>query len=199
MEKASGIKTGGPFRPAVQLKSLYYTYFLAVLLVIALPVCSIVLYFAPLWASAIVLAVAAAVVIFVLYWIPRYYNTIIYKLDGTEIEWRRGVWFRQTGIVPYNRITNVDIIQGPVSRKFGIAALKIQTAGYSAPNSRSAEIRLDGIRDFEGLRETIMVFVRGGKAVAVETYDRDTGGALNLRAVGELVKIRKLLEKRKGK
>ena len=41
----------------------------------------------------------------------------------------------------------------------GIAALKIQTAGYSGQQTR-AEMRIEGMEHFEELRELIMEFVR---------------------------------------
>jgi uncharacterized membrane protein YdbT with pleckstrin-like domain len=92
--------------------------------------------------------------------------------------------------VPYDRITNVDIAQGPISRRLGIAALKIQTAGYSG--ERKAEIRLEGIENSEELRESIMNSVRGQKPQAVETYAG--GKEVDSRIVQELCKIRELLE-----
>jgi hypothetical protein len=100
-------------------------------------------------------------------WAYLYYDTIRYLLTPTEMTWGRGVLWKQTGIVPYNRITNVDIIQGPVMRVFGISDLRIQTAGYSA--SQMAEIKLQGIRDPEPLRAIIMDFVRSGYPVAAVT------------------------------
>ena len=99
-------------------------------------------------------------------WAYLYYDTVRYLLTPTEMTWGRGVLWKQTGIVPYNRITNVDIVQGPVMRVFGISDLRIQTAGYSA--SQMAEIKLQGIRDPEPLRAVIMDFVRSGYPVAAE-------------------------------
>ena len=193
--ETSGVRLGEDFRPSPGLRSLYWTYFIAGFslgfLVWFVPLAI----FAPPVFTGVVLAVAIPGVLFVVYWIPKYYGTIIYRLDKDDITWRRGVWFRNTGVVPYNRITNVDITQGPVSRRFGIASLKIQTAGYSGPNQRSSEIRLDGIARFEEMRETIMGMVRGRKPVAVEAYDdSDAKGSDVLK---ELVRIRKLLEKGK--
>ncbi len=100
-------------------------------------------------------------------WAYLYYDTVRYLLTPTEMTWGRGVLWKQTGIVPYNRITNVDIVQGPVMRVFGISDLRIQTAGYSA--SQMAEIKLQGIRDPEPLRAIIMDFVRSGYPVAAVT------------------------------
>ncbi len=80
-------------------------------------------------------------------------------MDDEEIEWRRGVWFKNTGIIPYNRITNVDIAQGPIARMLNIGTLKIQTAGYSNPNQgwgTSSEITINGVGGFEELRHVMM-------------------------------------------
>jgi membrane protein YdbS with pleckstrin-like domain len=196
MKKTSDIKIGNDFRPSPQLKKLYY---IDMFLILCLAVFSwylpVLFFVSPVTATMITLFVLVPlvpIVILTIYWIPKYYETIIYRLTDKEMVWRRGVWFKNTGIVPYNRITNVDIVQGPISRRFGIASLKIQTAGYSATSAARSEIKIDGMEDFEGVRELIMVFVRGKKPVAVETYDaEDVDG----RILKELVKIRRLLEK----
>ncbi|UCC92056.1 MAG: PH domain-containing protein [Candidatus Aenigmatarchaeota archaeon] len=188
-----GAELGKDFRPAVQLRRLYFIYLFMVFSV----------FFVFIILPALVFVPPVGVVIFVIlviifspvaYWITLYYPTIVYRLTGDEMTWRRGVWFKKTGVVPYNRITNVDIEQGPISRKFGIAAIKIQTAGYSGPNTRSSEIKIEGMENFEELRETIMGLVRGKKPVAVETYDEEVAGSDVLK---ELVRIRKLLEKKR--
>ncbi len=194
--KKLNVKLGEDFRPATQLRSLYYLYFLGGIFFGILLWMLPVFIFAPWHVAAIIGTPVSIMILFVLIWIPKYYHTILYRITGSEIVWRRGVWFRNTGIVPFNRITNVDIIQGPLSRHFGIASLKIQTAGYSGANQRSSEIRLDGIEDFEEMREFIMKFVRGKKPVAVEAYEEEPS-AVGTDVVKELVKIRKLLEKKR--
>lgn len=190
------IKIDEEFKPAPQFKKLYNIYLLLAVITGILPWYVPILLFAPRDLSAFVVttiisAVILAVLIFTYYWIPKYYDTMLYRLTGNEIVWRRGVWFKNTGIVPYNRITNIDIVQGPISRRLGIASLKIQTAGYSAQSGGSAEIRIDGVEQFEKLRDLIMEFVRGNKPVAVETYDNEN---INLKVLSELVQIRELLE-----
>ncbi|HDR74012.1 MAG TPA: PH domain-containing protein [Methanoculleus sp.] len=166
-------------------------------LVIALGVLSWlapVIVFIPPTYAVIALVLLLLLVSFWSFWIPLYYRTVVYRLSGDEISWRRGVWFRRTGIVPYSRITNVDIVQGPVMRRFGISSLKIQTAGYSA--QAQAELSLEGIEEPEELREVIMEFVRGtknaGDATGMEGEPRSTDAAL----LAEVKAIRELLEGR---
>lgn len=193
------IKVGEEFRPSRRLRTLYYTYFLIFLLIVFIPL-QLPVIFATFPAAMTYMTFVSfpilLIFLFVFFWVGKYYRTIIYKITKSEIEWRRGVWFRNMGVVPYNRITNVDVSQGPVSRALGFGSLKIQTAGYSSPNARSSEIKLDGIVDLEGLRETMMEFVRGGKATAVETFENPPASGEE-SILGELVKIRKLLERKK--
>ena len=190
MREKLKIKIGEEFKPAPQFKKLYYIYFLLAIIFAILWWYLPVLLFTPFGVKVGITIPILAILIFIAYWIRKYYETMVYKLTKDEIAWRRGVWFKKTGIVPYNRITNIDIVQGPISRMLGIASLKIQTAGYSGQSP--AEIKIEGVEQFEELRELIMEFVRGKKPVAVETYEEEN---IDLKILNELVKIRKLLEK----
>ena len=194
----SDVKLGEEFRADTAYKTYYYINLAVVLLFLAL-IAIPVFVFAPIAALMVImifLGIPIAIAVLVtLYWIPKYYDTLKYKLTGNEMVWRRGVWFRKTGIVPYNRITNIDIEQGPVSRALGIGSLKIQTAGYSGSSSsgKTAEIRIEGVVHFEELRSLIMGYVHGTKQVGTTgTFESHQDSVL-----GELVKIRKLLEKRR--
>lgn len=193
-------KIGEDFNPAKQLRSLYFIYFLITIIF------SVLIWYIPLaflvtsWITLIISVPLLLILIFVIYWIPKFYTTISYKLDSEEVEWRRGVWFKNTGIIPYNRITNIDIAQGPISRMLNIGSLKIQTAGYSNPNQgwgNSSEITIDGVEGFEELRHIIMDRVKGKKPVGVQTFEEPTDRVEDLpeRIVAELVEIKELLQK----
>ncbi len=198
----SAIKIGQDFRPSIKLKNLFYTYLLLILVfgVLSwyLPTMVVVYFFSPQTVKIIVVAITvipiAIILIFALYWIPKYYSSIVYKMTETEITWNRGVWFKTIGVVPYNRITNIDIKQGPISRGLGIASLKIQTAGYSVSSASGgfSEIKIDGMKNYSEVRDMILDFVRGKRPVAVETYESLNEGDVKK----ELIKIRKLLEEK---
>ena len=190
MREKLKIKIGEEFKPSPQFKKLYYIYLLLAIIFGILWWYIPVLLLIPFEVKVGITIPILAILIFIAYWIPKYYETIVYKLTENEIIWRSGVWFKKTGVVPYNRITNIDIVQGPISRMLGIASLKIQTAGYSGQSP--AEIETKGVEQFEELREMIMEFVKGKKPVAVETYEEEN---IDLKILNELVKIRKLLEK----
>jgi len=148
------------------------------------------------------------IIAFVLVWVHLYYKSVVYHLNETEMTWKRGVWFRKTGIVPYNRITNIDISQGPVMRIFKISNLQIQTAGSSGNKSQS-EISIIGMEDAEPLRAFIMDFVRGTPPVSAVTGSGETetvrtgssktelSGTEMTKLIEDVSAIRKLLEEKK--
>lgn len=199
------IKLHEDFCP-VKAYSKYLALSRSILLVLLVAVCTVWIpwiflgtnkaLFIPSW--FIILGLAIAGIIWACIWAVLYYPTVLYHMNETEISWKRGVMFRQTGIVPYNRITNVDIVQGPLMRLFGVHNLKIDTASGSGTNK--AEIRLEGIADPEPLRDLIMTYVRGLSpapcAIGAEFKQSDEPVDIET-LVEEVRKIRQILESQK--
>lgn len=105
---------------------------------------------------------------FVVYWIPKYYDSITYVLENGEVVVERGVWWKMKHVVPYSRVMSVDIVQGPISRRFGIGSVHVHTAGYTGPaggsagpGTRGAEACIWGVPNFVEIRDTIIGIVRG--------------------------------------
>lgn len=57
-----------------------------------------------------------------------------------DIAYRSGLYWRKTVIVAFNRIQHVEVSSGPLQRKFGLATVKLFTAGGS-----SVDLRIDGL------------------------------------------------------
>ncbi|MDD1646169.1 MAG: PH domain-containing protein [Methanomicrobiales archaeon] len=148
----------------------------------------------------VILVFAAVLMVVFFIWVKLYYASMWYELRDDEMSWKRGVIFRTTGIVPYNRITNLDLRQGPVMRALGISTLSIQTAGYSG--QAVPEIRIEAIVHAEELRELLRTMVRScsGRGDGTGTGAPEAapvGSALNLQILEELKRIRMLLEQRR--
>ncbi|MDD1718897.1 MAG: PH domain-containing protein [Methanoregulaceae archaeon] len=189
-----------PFKPSLQL----ITWF-SVEAILTVGVFLLIFYLpftafsdVPLFVHEIVLGVIFVLLVLFLLWTRLYYASMFYQLREDELSWKRGVWFRATGIVPYNRITNIDIRQGPIMRWLKISTLSIQTAGYSG--QAVPEIRIEAIVHAEELRELLRTMVRGhsggdgtgtGPATSVSA-PRST----DQQILDELRQIRVLLEKR---
>ena len=158
----------------------------------------------PFIVASMVAGLIAIVIVFVV-WTRLYYDTMAYELHDDELRWRRGVWFRTTGIVPYNRITNLDLRQGPVMRWLKISTISVQTAGYSG--QAVPEIRIEAIEQAEELREILRASVRacsgrsdgtGTGMAASQPADvpfATTGTSMLI--LDELKRIRVLLEQQK--
>jgi len=136
---------------------------------------------------------------FAFYWISMFCTSIHYVLDEDKITVVRGVWWKTTSYVPYNRITNINIYQGPISRRLGLGKLAIQTAGFSSgggSNVKTAEAVIVGIKNYEETKDQIMEFVRGRKPQATETeVETSRPEDTDRQILQELQKIRKALEK----
>ena len=132
-----------------------------------------------------------------LFWIPRFCSSIRYVLEDDKVVVVKGVWWKSKSFVPYNRITNVNVYQGPVSRRFGLGKVSIQTAGFSGASSgggKVAEAVVFGIKNFEEVKDLVMGFVKGLKPQAVEAEAKPSED-INQLILTELRKIRKALEK----
>ena len=144
--------------------------------------------------------VVLAIVGFVAYWIQKYYSSISYTLTSDEVLVERGVWWKMKHTVPYARVMSIDVIQGPLSRRFGIGSVQIYTAGYTGPvggtagpGSRGAEASIWGVTNFVEIKDVILSFVRSrplfgrpGKEVP----------DISLEILKELKSIRKAVSKR---
>jgi len=142
------------------------------------------------------LLVAAGVT---LYWIPKFHSSITYVLEDDKIAITKGVWWRTKSFVPYNRITNISIYQGPISRRYGLGKLSIQTAGFSGTSSsggKVAEAVIFGVKSFEEIKDVIIKFVKGMKPEAIEAEaETEPIKGINHQILTELRKIRKAVEK----
>ena len=191
-----------PFKPHPSLVTWFVADFL---LVVLLMLCSSylpVLAFSgidPLVSLLVLFGIVILSAGFIL-WVRLYYESMWYELHEDEMRWRRGVWFKRTGIVPYNRITNLDLVQGPVMRALSISTLSIQTAGYSG--QAVPEILIEAIEQAEELRELIRTLVRkgsGGDGTGTGAIQRmaGTGTTVDRQVLEELQKIRLLLEQKR--
>ena len=194
-------------RPHPNLKKLYYAYLaIATIIFLAwiLPATAAAFIFLP-FNSALIVAASLLVplffsIVFIWYWTTRYYASISYTLTDNEIVVHKGVWWKKKSYVPYNRITNINIIQGPISRRFQLGTVLIQTAGFSgaagSAGARPAEAVIFGVKNFEEMKDKVMNFVREIRPVAVEARAEALAPQdINRQILAELKKISKALEK----
>jgi len=153
----------------------------------------------PLWMVGGLAALTVLLFGYVTWWIPAFYRTAAYRLTDEELEYRRGVFFQQRTTVPYNRITNVNAAQGPIQRAVGAGEVQIHTAGYGG--QMGAELTIDGVADFEDIKEQVLAKTRRQRPVGTESgavdgvgTTVDDGTRTDDPLLGEVRRIRELLE-----
>lgn len=85
------------------------------------------------------------------------YHTMRYKFTDEGISMSWGILFRREVIVNYARIQDIHLRSNLVERWLGLARILVQTASGSS----SAEMTIEGIREFEALRDFLYARMRG--------------------------------------
>lgn len=138
------------------------------------------------------------VAVLILVWIPAFYATLQYVINGDGIKGKSGVFWRKYITIPFTKVTNLDITQGPLQRIFDIGTMHIQTAGASGQQTAKAELSLLGVRNLEEIKESIMEKIRAYTLSGLAqprhpVTDQDKAQVFD-RMLNELVAIRKALE-----
>lgn len=140
------------------------------------------------------LGLCAAPIVFV----PHYfkYHTLKYRLDeeGLSVSW--GILFKREVHLTYKRIQDIHVSRSLVERYLGLGTVEVQTASGSA----TAEMQLEGLENFDAMREFLYRRMRGHELApesrTAATASGDEALAL-LRAIrDELEATRRALESR---
>lgn len=87
------------------------------------------------------------------------YHTMRYKFTDEGISMSWGILFRREVIIQYARIQDIHLRSNLLERWLGLARILIQTASGSA----AAEMTLEGIPQFEAVRDFLYARMRGVK------------------------------------
>jgi putative membrane protein len=136
--------------------------------------------------------------------VPLYfrYHTMRYRFDAEGVSMRWGILFRREVNLTYARIQDIHLTSNLVERWLGLAEVKISTASGSA----GAEMTIEGVRDYERVRDFLYMKMRGAhdrpsaRVAAAGPVEAPVGlgeVAAALRQVSEdLRAVRAALEKR---
>ena len=88
------------------------------------------------------------------WYMRKYWKKFHFQYDEKELKVFSGVWWQKQILVPFSRITNIDIIQGPWQRSRDLATLNIQTAGRGG--TQIAEAQLWSQDNYKQLRDDLL-------------------------------------------
>lgn len=80
------------------------------------------------------------------------YLTLRYELRRDELIVDQGIVFKRHRTIPVQRIQNIDLIQNPLHRIFGVAEVRIESASGTEPE---AKLRVLSLADVDQLRSQI--------------------------------------------
>lgn len=120
--------------------------------------------FAAAGVHAVPICLAAVTVVWSVlgWWFPQQrYRHWSYRIGDAALELRRGVWFRTSAAVPFHRIQQIDVEQGPIQRRSGVVTLRLRTAAAmsegTVPHLASDEA--------DGLRTRLLEAARASRSV----------------------------------
>jgi membrane protein YdbS with pleckstrin-like domain len=82
-----------------------------------------------------------------------HYRYTWYRVDADGIEIGRGRFWQRLITVPHARVQHIDVVRGPLERRFGLATLIIYTAGHA-----HSDVKVEGLSHEAalGLRERLV-------------------------------------------
>ena len=133
--------------------------------------------------------------------VPSYfrYHTLRYRFDREGISMRWGILFRREINLTYTRIQDIHLTSNLVERWLGLARIQVQTASGTS----SAEMTIEGLHEFEHVRDFLYARMRGHGGDAHSATLEEKGdsplsvdavlreAAASLREAADLIRARK--------
>ncbi len=120
------------------------------------------------------------------------WHSMRYRFDEEGVHMRWGILFRREINLTYRRIQDIHLRSGLFQRWLGLADVLVQTAAGSA----SAEMTIEGLREFEAVRDFLYTRMRGQAQHAEAEAQVDDPAIAALReATAELARARVALER----
>ena len=115
--------------------------------------------------------------LFLILLIPLYfrYHTLRFRFDEEGISMRWGILFRREINLTYARIQDIHLRSNFVERWLNLARIEVQTASGSS----GAEMTLEGLLEFEAIRDFLYTRMRG-------SHDRQKSTARAARSISDI-------------
>jgi putative membrane protein len=126
--------------------------------------------------------------LFFVFLIPLYfrYHTLRYRFDEEGISMRWGILFRREINLTYARIQDIHLRSNVVERWLNLARIEVQTASGSS----GAEMTLEGLLEFETIRDYLYTRMRGSHdRRGVAARDQTAGVGVDAGVMNELAGV----------
>jgi len=116
-----------------------------------------------LWSSVliftltVVLIPVAIVYLIVGGWIiQKYLDNLQCTLTERTLELKKGILNKRESTVPLEKITDLQMFQGPIMRYFGLHGFRVETAGQTTGTGGGSLLNIVGIIDTPGFRRAVL-------------------------------------------
>jgi len=89
------------------------------------------------------------------------YETLKYRFDDDGVSMSWGILFRRETYLTYRRIQDIHVTRNIIQRWMGLATVAVQTASGTS----GAEMSIEGILQFDALRDFLYQKMRGAKGI----------------------------------
>ncbi|PCI07727.1 hypothetical protein COB72_09715 [bacterium] len=130
----------------------------------------------PVFVLCILIVTIPIAIIYVLIarvFIDRVLANMSCELTEHTLNIKKGIWNKTESTIPLEKITDLQLFQGPIMRHFGIHGFKVETAGQSSPTG-GALVNLVGIVDTKAFRQAVL-----------DQRDRTNAGASPIAAIAQ--------------
>ncbi len=110
------------------------------------------------------------------------YQTLRYRFDDEGVAMSWGLIWRREIYLTYARVQDIHLSRGLFERWLGLATIQVQTASGSA----GAEMSIEGIAEFEEVRDFLYTRMRGAKGEHVATSEEGIAGDSVEELLGEI-------------
>lgn len=103
---------------------------------------------------------AFLVLVFVLVYIfsaKLFYKKKKYKIENTNLSYRKGVLINQLIVVPFSRIQHIEIDEGPFERFFKLSTMSVYTAGDSGKDLKISGLKTEKAQE---IKEIITAYIK---------------------------------------
>jgi membrane protein YdbS with pleckstrin-like domain len=101
------------------------------------------------------------------------FRTLHYSFDSEGVSMRWGMLFHREISLTYTRIQDIHLASNAVERYLGLARVQVQTASGAA----KAEMTIDGLLEYEEIRDFLYSRMRGVRSERAETRGLESESA----------------------
>lgn len=149
-------------------------------------------------ASIFLIPIIPIVLLVGAFFIQKYLDNLSCVLTERTLEMKRGILNKTESTIPLEKITDLQMFQGPVMRHFGLHGFKVETAGQTA--NAGTLLSIIGIVGAPDFRQAVLAqrdALHDGASTAAPAVAHATPAAGEITEIRDAVlRIEKLLEQR---